>query len=135
MIASTVLLVMFCVVLVMFCVVLAFVLVGINPCDSLPELRRKTAQLFRKKDENESRFIETMKRYDEILLVARHVLEKYDGKDIVSVDSVKVKGENAVIEFTYKWGLLHEKGKCEVPIDEIVNFYKIKCLNRGNVDK
>lgn len=74
-------------------------------------------------------FFKTMNDYDEILLIARHILEKYDVEEIVSVDGVKVKGENAVIEFTYKWGLLHEKDKCEVPIDEIVDFLQDKAVN------
>ena len=71
-------------------------------------------------------FFKTKNDYDEILLIARHMLEKYDVEEMVSLDGVKVKGENAVIEFTYKWGLLHEKDKCEVSIDEIVDFYEVK---------
>lgn len=108
------------VLLVMFCVVLAFVFVGIDPSDNLPEVRRKMALLLRKRDENASWFIETMKRYDDVLRMAKAVLEKRDIKDIVEIDKVKIKGNQVYIEYTWKWDWEHVKDSVAVPFDEFI---------------
>ena len=108
------------IILAMFCVVLAFAFVGIDPGDNLPEVRRKMARLFCKRSKNASWFIETMKRYDDVLGMARDFLEKHGTKGIVEVDGVKIKDNQVYIEYTWKWDWEHVRDSMLVPLDDFI---------------
>lgn len=109
------------VLLVMFCVVLAFTLVGIDPTDNLPEVRRKLARLFRRRDKMTTDWlIETMRRYDVVLRRAKDVLERRGIKCVDCVDEVILRGNEVVIKFTFKWDWEHVKDSVAVPFDKFI---------------
>jgi len=108
------------VLLVMFCVVLAFVFVGIDPSDNLPEARRKIARLFRRRNKSTDWLIETMRRYDDVLRMAMDVLERRGIKGVDGVDEVSLRENEVVIKFTFKWDWEYAKDSVAVPFDEFI---------------